>query len=157
MPLSQPVKSPHTFSCNQHPECQRRFAVFRINQVFKVTKEKKTFCHSFINCGFKDQSADASSCMPEKSPGIQGMSSISASCIFFKLWLVYNIITIQKHNLEIQRAPKDLNHYLLFSQCIVIMVFYLFVDRVSSSKWPIKLHRTHFYSVLLIFKHKVGS
>ena len=55
------------------------------------------FCYSFVNCGFKDQSATASSCMQEKSSGTQGMCSISASCICFKLWLVYNIITIQKH------------------------------------------------------------
>jgi len=85
--------------------------VFGISQVFIVTNaKKKPFCHSFVNCSFKDQSSDAFSHMQEKYSATQGMCSITASCICFKLWLVYNHHHTEA--LEIQRAPKDLNHYL---------------------------------------------
>ena len=62
--------------------------------------------------------------MQEKSSSTHGMCSESASCIRFQLWLVYNHHHTEA--LEIQRAPKDLNHYLekiqglLVSQCVAI-------------------------------------
>lgn len=119
--------------------------------------QKKRFCHSFINCGFKGQSADASCCaMHEKSSATQGMCPVSDSCICFKLWLVYNHYhTEALQNSKHPKTPKSLIADDLRiagpSMYSNLMVFYLFVDRVSSSRWPIKLHLNSLLQCIINF------